>query len=270
MRSSEKTGLNCHMRLPWRHPLYIVFLILLTACALEPKAILGSADAQYRLGLKYLVAEPPDYEKASYWLRRAAVQGNTEAQKQLGRFYAVGWGGEPNPVQAYLWLQLASVLDPEADRDRHVLARGMTKEQLNQAQALAAAFQPGQAPDADLEATRRAAAARKVAQKQRQPASAKDSGTPRKLYFVKLGVFASPANVERLETRLHGQGQRIETETVSRDGRDLIVVRAGPYADAASARAALKRLKTKVGIQGELLVIPPQASRPAAGSKAAS
>jgi TPR repeat protein len=258
------------MRLRWRHPLYIAALIMLAACALEPKAILGSADAQYRLGLKYLVAAPPDYEKAAYWLRRAAVQGNTEAQKQLGRFYAVGWGGEDNPVQAYLWLQLASVLDPEADRDRHVLARGMTKEQLNQAQALAAAFQPGQAPDAELEAKRQADSASQAEQKQEQTATAKSLGTLKKRYFVRLGTFASRANVKRLETRLRGQGQRAETETVSRGGHDLIVVRAGPYADAASARAALRRLTTKLGIQGELLVIPSPASRPAAGGKAAS
>jgi hypothetical protein len=82
-------------------------IFVVTACSLQPRAILGSADAQYRLGMKYLVTTPPDYEKAEYWLRRAAIQGDPKAQKQLGRFYALGLGGTLmlcGPTSGCRWL----------------------------------------------------------------------------------------------------------------------------------------------------------------------
>jgi cell division septation protein DedD len=219
--------------------------------------MLGSADAQYRLGMKFLVTTPPDYEKAEYWLRRAAIQGDTQAQKQLGRFYALGFGGQPDFVRAYLWLQVAAVLDAEAEYDRQLLARGMTKAQLTEAEALAAAYQPGHAPDEQLEAKPRAGARdRKEKSKQEATGSGKPTSTQNrdKRYFVKLGVFASRENAEALRARLIAQGESIALQPIRQGDRDLVAVRAGPYSSPAAARRALRRFDRELHIQGQVTV----------------
>jgi TPR repeat protein len=248
---------------PWRHTLCTGALLALTACALQPRAMLGSAEAQYRLGLEYLVAEPPDYAKAAYWLRRAAIQGDKQAQKQLGRFYAIGWdGGEPSPVQAYLWLELAAVLDPEANDERQVLARHMSKQQIESAQALAAQYQRGQAPDAELEAARLKAVATAAAAKPSTPAQPPKSGARAQGYDVRLGLFASRANADKLLTRLRALGEPAIREPLRRNGRELILVRAGRYPDAKTARAAQKRIKTELGVDSVITMAPPAATAP--------
>ena len=260
------------MRLLWPHTLCIAALMMLTACALQPRAMLGSADAQYRLGLKYLVADPPEYEKAAYWLQRAAVEGNIQAQKQLGRFYVLGWGGAPDLVRAYLWLQLAAVLDPQADYERRILARHMSREQIDRAQNLAAQYQRGKVPDAELESVEHQAAPTKT-----EPDDSLDSPQPTRKdasaggHYIELGAFAHPKKGDRLQARLHALGEPTTAESVRRDGRDLTVVRAGPYADAASARAALERLerhKTKLGIAGKITPVSARATAPAAPTSA--
>jgi hypothetical protein len=142
-------------------------------------------------------------------------------------------GGHPDFVRAYLWLQLAAVFDAEAEYDRELLARVMTKAQLSEAQALVAAYQPGHAPDSDREA-----AVAKVAPTGEQTkggaTTATREGAKRKAsngYFVKLGVFADRENAERLKSRLRAQGDAVTLDKIRRNGRDLISVRVGPYAE---------------------------------------
>ena len=235
-----------------RLALYAAAVLGFTACALQPRAMLGSADAQFRLGMRYLVTTPPDYQKAAHWLRRAAIQGDPKAQKQLGRFYALGLGGHPDFVRAYLWLQVAAVLDAEAEYDRELLARVMTKAQLSEAQALAAAYRPGHAPDADREA----AVAKAVPRgDQTKPSATSPTRHGAKLkpsngYFVKLGVFADRENAQRLQARLRAQGAAVTLTKIRRYGRDLISVRVGPYANAAAARQALQRIEQGLHLKG--------------------
>ena len=121
-------------------------VIGLSACALQQTVMLEQADAQYRLGLQALVADPPDYGQAVEHFRAAAIRDHAEAQRQLGRLYASS-SPRPDVVRAYLWLYLASRSDPDARRDLDVLSQLMTAEQIGTARVLAAGFVPGKPPD---------------------------------------------------------------------------------------------------------------------------
>ena len=70
---------------------------------------------------------------------KAAEQGNTDAQFNLGYMYATGQGVTQNDELAHMWLNLAATEgDEEARRQRDLLAAQMTAEQINQAQRDAA------------------------------------------------------------------------------------------------------------------------------------
>ena len=58
------------------------------------KAQAGDPQAQYELGLRYrsgALEDRVDPDKAMYWLRRAADNGNLLAMKTLAEIYAEGW-----------------------------------------------------------------------------------------------------------------------------------------------------------------------------------
>jgi len=92
-----------------------------------------------------------DYAEAARWYRRAAEQGNAQAQYWLGRAYALGEGVTQNFVDAHMWLNLAATyalrasdaaeLD-RASRARDGIAQKMTPAQLAEAQRLAREFKP--------------------------------------------------------------------------------------------------------------------------------
>jgi hypothetical protein len=48
-----------------------------------------------------------DEAEAAKWYRKAAEQGNVDAQNKLGDCYAYGWGVETNFAEAYKWYSLA-------------------------------------------------------------------------------------------------------------------------------------------------------------------
>ena len=50
---------------------------------------------------------PKNYSEAAKWFRRAANQGNADAQSNLGAMYSVGRGVPQDFVQAYIWLSVA-------------------------------------------------------------------------------------------------------------------------------------------------------------------
>ena len=58
----------------------------------KPLAEQGNASAQTILGLIYYDGKgvPQDYQKAVYWYQKAAKQGITVAQANLGTMYALG------------------------------------------------------------------------------------------------------------------------------------------------------------------------------------
>jgi SPOR domain len=60
---------------------------------------------------------------------------------------------------------------------------------------------------------------------------------------VQVGTFGVPANAEGVVTALQAAGLPAGLETITLDGRDLQTVLAGPFADAASAAAALDTIR---------------------------
>lgn len=71
----------------------------------------GHSDAQHNLGLALMNGEgvPVDMAQALYWWRKAARQGNVDSQYNLGLVFALGQNGlRPDRARArYWWLQAA-------------------------------------------------------------------------------------------------------------------------------------------------------------------
>ena len=69
----------------------------------------GDAQAQFNLGHCYERGQgvPQDFSEAVKWYRKAAEQGHTSAQENLGACYANGRAVIDDPVQAYPWVKLA-------------------------------------------------------------------------------------------------------------------------------------------------------------------
>ena len=95
-----------------------VFLLSLAACAeqsldlakVQKAAEQGDSKAQYNLGLMYAAGRgvPKDEPKAVEWWQKAAEQGNTEAQYCLGLMYADGLGVPKDERKAMEWWQKAA------------------------------------------------------------------------------------------------------------------------------------------------------------------
>jgi uncharacterized protein len=108
-----------------------------------PLAEEGNPDAQRLLGSIYYYAEDgrgaaQDFAEAAKWWRRAANQGITVAQSNLGYMYAHGQGVPQDYVQAYLWFSVAAARgDADAADDRDGIAHQMTPDQIAEAQRLA-------------------------------------------------------------------------------------------------------------------------------------
>jgi TPR repeat protein len=110
-------------------------------------ALQGKADAQYVIGAMYYTgnAVPQDHKLAVQWFRRAAEQGHAEAQHALGLMYRYHVAGVPQDmVIAYmLWNLAAAGGNRNAVEQRAGIARQMTQEQIEEAQALSRGWKPG-------------------------------------------------------------------------------------------------------------------------------
>jgi TPR repeat protein len=124
----------------------------------------GFAPAQTALAFSYrlLSAQTFDFSHDGMMrqlYRKAADQGQGEAQFNVGLMYAQGQGGLPKDlVQAYMWMTLSSAQVPEVGYDvleanrfivngmLDLVASEMTPSQIEQAKALAAAWKPTTAP----------------------------------------------------------------------------------------------------------------------------
>jgi hypothetical protein len=104
-----------------------------------PLAKAGLAEAQYELGMLYVLGEgvPADspevlYNDALKWFRLAAVQGHATAQWQVGFFHENGWGVSKNDAEAAKWYHLAAQQgQPDAQYDLATLyreGRGVAKD----------------------------------------------------------------------------------------------------------------------------------------------
>jgi TPR repeat protein len=76
--------------------------------------------------------------EAVKWYRKAADQGDADAQFNLGAAYYNGGGVPENHVRAYVWLSMAKTQGHEkAKKGVETVKNLMTKQQIAQAQALA-------------------------------------------------------------------------------------------------------------------------------------
>lgn len=98
----------------------------------------GYAAAQFNLGVMYEqgLGVPIDEGEASKWYRRAAEQGYYDAQYNLAHLYASGRGVERDLVMAYVWFGLAAEGDDDAEANRQVIERLLTRDQIDHADQL--------------------------------------------------------------------------------------------------------------------------------------
>jgi len=68
------------------------------------------------------------------WYRKAAEQGYTSAQDDLGICYANGDGVEKDYVEAYAWYNLASKTNEKSAEARDQIEKKMSSQQVTAAQ----------------------------------------------------------------------------------------------------------------------------------------
>ena len=105
----------------------------------------GDAEAQTRLASLYTFGQGvmQDHAEAAKWHQKAAEQGVSEAQFNLGLIYEDGQGVPVDYVASYKWYSLAAAQgDEKASENMASLRSLMSKEQIEQAQRLAASFVP--------------------------------------------------------------------------------------------------------------------------------
>jgi hypothetical protein len=116
----------------------------------KPLAEQGRAEAQAGLGVMYDLGDgvSQDYAAAARWYRLAAEQGDAKAQNNLGFLYEYGQGVARDQVKALMWYRLAVARFPPgkgrdaAVRNREIVERKMTPEQIAEAQRLAREWKP--------------------------------------------------------------------------------------------------------------------------------
>ncbi len=73
-------------------------------------AVQGDADAQFNLGVLYMqgLGVTPNYRVANKWFKLAAEQGDAKAQVGLGVMYIKGWGVVQDYRAAFKWFKKAA------------------------------------------------------------------------------------------------------------------------------------------------------------------
>lgn len=102
----------------------------------------GVSKAQYNLGLIY-DSVVQDYKEAVKWYKKAAEQGHLGAQHNLGLMYKNGQGVTQNCVKAHMWFNLSAANgDKNMITARNICAAMMTASQIAEAQRLASEWKP--------------------------------------------------------------------------------------------------------------------------------
>jgi uncharacterized protein len=122
----------------------------------------GDAGAQAELGLLYEYANgvPQDFAQSAIWFRRAAEQGDATSQLKMGMLYFQGKGVPKDYVASYMWFNLAAgnsfmpvsddpiiagigaAIRADATKDRDLISRLMTVEQIAEGQRLSRIWKP--------------------------------------------------------------------------------------------------------------------------------
>ena len=71
-----------------------------------------------------------DEVEALAWFRKSAQSGLPEAQLALGQCYAKGWGVKKDLVEADAYFHLASINNEDARKERDLLKKKLSKEQI--------------------------------------------------------------------------------------------------------------------------------------------
>lgn len=104
----------------------------------------GQTDAQFMVGSRHDQGKgvPQNFQEAAKWYHKAAEKGYALAQFNLGALYANGEGVPFDNITAYAWSSLAANQGQEgAAKNRDSIAKGFTPKEISQAQALAAELQ---------------------------------------------------------------------------------------------------------------------------------
>ncbi len=108
-------------------------------------AMQGDAAGQFQLGLCYEtgIGLPKNEAEAVVWYRKAALQGDSNAQYRLGLAYHLQEGVPKNNVLAYQWLNIAAASgNRDARAERDALAYKMTDREISAAQRLSRDWKP--------------------------------------------------------------------------------------------------------------------------------
>jgi TPR repeat protein len=108
-------------------------------------ALQGHSGGQFQIGLCYLTGAgiQQNLEEGASWYLKAAEQGHLEAQRNLGHCYANDYGVPLDLVKAYMWLDISArggLKDSAEGRDE--VARQMTPEQIAEAKKLSQESKP--------------------------------------------------------------------------------------------------------------------------------
>jgi hypothetical protein len=86
---------------------------------------------------------PKDDTEAVKWFRKAADEGDAQAQTELGSMYAFGLGVPKDEAEAYKWYLLAAAQGNEqARRGIDLIEKRLTPEQRAEGQRMAREFKP--------------------------------------------------------------------------------------------------------------------------------
>lgn len=103
-------------------------------CAVSSRADFNAGFSAYQKG---------DFQSAFQELSPEANRGNSKAQFALGLLYQGGKGVDRDYIQAYMWYGLAEAKGHKiAPRNKGEVAKKMTPEEIEKAQALIAQFKP--------------------------------------------------------------------------------------------------------------------------------
>ena len=97
----------------------------------------GNANAQTGLASMYIYGEgvARDYAAAVSWYRKAAEQGHADAQNNLGAMYDIGTGVPQDYVQAHKWYNLAGAgAEVAGVRDQAIKNRDIVADKMQPAQ----------------------------------------------------------------------------------------------------------------------------------------
>lgn len=108
-------------------------------------ALQGDASGQFQLGLCYEtgIGLPKNEVEAAFWYRKSALQGDSNAQYRLGLAYHLQRGVPKNNILAYQWLNIAAASgNRDARAERDALAYKMTGEEIATGQRLSRDWKP--------------------------------------------------------------------------------------------------------------------------------